>query len=232
MGYRHLRTLCSALERQPSLFAYRPKSGRKPVQKPTRGSGVQVSFERSTGVVRFHRSNCTMSLPLRQTTLPPHEYVHARHRDLTALVVAVVGESLAVRSADLTADLDEEGCPATVSEALLSLLVDRGDVVTDGPTLRLPTHRVTLDADQAARRDRLLSALDAQPFAPPRPRRGRRDRRSDHGRRGPRDPRLVTQARPPAARGARPPRGSPDASATAVRSAEHRGCAEQFSEVV
>ena len=60
------------------------------------------------------------------------------------------------------------GCTRPLSEALLDVLVTRGVIAAEGPGVRLPDHRVELDADQAAARDALLTALASDPFNPPR----------------------------------------------------------------
>jgi selenocysteine-specific elongation factor len=60
------------------------------------------------------------------------------------------------------------GCPEGLAPVLLDALVHRGVLAAEGPGLRLPDHRVELDPVQAAARDRLLAALGAAPFAPPR----------------------------------------------------------------
>ncbi|MGH8910663.1 MAG: selenocysteine-specific translation elongation factor [Egibacteraceae bacterium] len=59
------------------------------------------------------------------------------------------------------------GCPEELVAALLDLLLRRSAIVAEGPGLRTPAHRVTLDEDQTAARDALLAALAKAPFAPP-----------------------------------------------------------------
>jgi selenocysteine-specific elongation factor len=60
------------------------------------------------------------------------------------------------------------GCDEGLAPAVLDALARTGTVVAEGTGLRLPTHRVELDEAQQAARDRLLTALGAEPFAPPR----------------------------------------------------------------
>ena len=65
------------------------------------------------------------------------------------------------------AALVETGCPPPFGDEVLRLIASRGDVVQDGPTYRLPNHRVELSNEQIAIRERLLELLDATPFSPP-----------------------------------------------------------------
>jgi len=59
------------------------------------------------------------------------------------------------------------GCPAGISNDLLTTLADRGAIAVAGAAVRHPDHDVRLSgADQRAR-DALIAALEAQPFAPP-----------------------------------------------------------------
>ncbi len=63
------------------------------------------------------------------------------------------------------------GCPASLVDAFLTLLVAQGRIVAatgpSGTGLRTPQHAVRLDPAQAATRDAVLRALCAEPFAPP-----------------------------------------------------------------
>jgi selenocysteine-specific elongation factor len=59
------------------------------------------------------------------------------------------------------------GCPTGVVDDVLAWAERAGVIVREAAEVRLPTHRVALDADQQRIRDRLLAALDATPFAPP-----------------------------------------------------------------
>jgi len=59
------------------------------------------------------------------------------------------------------------GCPEALAAPFLDLLVRRGAVFAEGPGLRTPTHRVTLDESQTAAREALLAALSHAPFSPP-----------------------------------------------------------------
>lgn len=59
------------------------------------------------------------------------------------------------------------GCPDSVIDDAIAWCERRGLIARDGAGLRLPEHRVALDADQERARDALLAALDAHPFAPP-----------------------------------------------------------------
>ena len=58
-------------------------------------------------------------------------------------------------------------CPAGVVDAVLAWAEQEGLVVREAGGVRLPDHRVALDADQRRTRDGLLAALDAAPYAPP-----------------------------------------------------------------
>jgi selenocysteine-specific elongation factor len=60
------------------------------------------------------------------------------------------------------------GCPEPLVAAALDALVGVGMIAAEGTGLRLPDHAVALDPAQEAARDRLLAALGAAPFAPPR----------------------------------------------------------------
>jgi selenocysteine-specific elongation factor len=60
------------------------------------------------------------------------------------------------------------GCPPAVLSPALDWLAERGDVVAEGPGLRLPDHRVQLDPAHTTARQELLATLERDPFAPPR----------------------------------------------------------------
>jgi len=59
------------------------------------------------------------------------------------------------------------GCPDGVVDAVLAAAESAGLIAREAAGVRLPEHRVSLDADQRHTRDDLLAALDAAPFAPP-----------------------------------------------------------------
>ncbi|MGH8931989.1 MAG: selenocysteine-specific translation elongation factor [Egibacteraceae bacterium] len=59
------------------------------------------------------------------------------------------------------------GCPEALAATFLDLLVRRGTIVAEGPGMRTPAHRVTLDEGQTAARETLLAALSNAPFSPP-----------------------------------------------------------------
>lgn len=59
------------------------------------------------------------------------------------------------------------GCPTGVVDDVLAWAEQAGMIVREAAGVRLPAHRVALDADQQRIRDGLLAALDAAPFAPP-----------------------------------------------------------------
>lgn len=63
--------------------------------------------------------------------------------------------------------LAEHGCPGPVVDDVIGWCERAGVVVRDAAGLRLPDHRVALDDDQRRARDALLTALNADPFAPP-----------------------------------------------------------------
>jgi selenocysteine-specific elongation factor len=59
------------------------------------------------------------------------------------------------------------GCPEHVVDAVLAWAQDDGLVVRESAGVRLPDHRVSLDAGQQQVRDSLLSLLETAPFSPP-----------------------------------------------------------------
>jgi selenocysteine-specific elongation factor len=59
------------------------------------------------------------------------------------------------------------GCPTGVVDDVLAWAEQAGVIVREAAGVRLPAHRVALDAGQQRIRDGLLAALDATPFAPP-----------------------------------------------------------------
>jgi selenocysteine-specific elongation factor len=61
----------------------------------------------------------------------------------------------------------ERGCPPAVVDAVVAWCERQRLVVREAAGLRLPDHRVALDAEQRRARDDLLAVLDASPFAPP-----------------------------------------------------------------
>src|SRR5207248_5165102 len=54
-------------------------------------------------------------------------------------------------------------------EAAAAAALREGALAEDGPTFRLPEHRITFTPAQRALADRFLAALAAQPYAPPSP---------------------------------------------------------------
>jgi selenocysteine-specific elongation factor len=60
------------------------------------------------------------------------------------------------------------GCPPHLAAPLVDTLVRVHRIVAEGPGVRLPGHAVQLDPEQGAARDRFLTTLAADPFAPPR----------------------------------------------------------------
>jgi selenocysteine-specific elongation factor len=63
--------------------------------------------------------------------------------------------------------LSAAGCPERVIDAVLAWAEHSGLVVREAAGVRMPDHRVSLDAGQQQTRDRLLALLDTTPFAPP-----------------------------------------------------------------
>ena len=63
---------------------------------------------------------------------------------------------------------EEAGCPAAYAGELLAVLVRLRRLVAEGAGVRTPDHRVTLSGPDQVARDRLLAALQADPFSPPR----------------------------------------------------------------
>jgi selenocysteine-specific elongation factor len=59
------------------------------------------------------------------------------------------------------------GCPEHVLDAVVAWAERSGLIVREAAGVRMPDHRVSLDADQRQARDTLLSLLDATPFSPP-----------------------------------------------------------------
>jgi selenocysteine-specific elongation factor len=58
-------------------------------------------------------------------------------------------------------------CPRDMVDAMLAWADSVGLIVREAAGIRLPDHRVALDADQQRVRDDLLATLDATPFSPP-----------------------------------------------------------------
>ena len=108
-------------------------------------------------------------VPLGGAWADPDAFDRWRTATVTWLEEFHAGEPLAAGAprARLGGVVTGAGCPPAFADAALDALVSAGVLVTDGPSFRLPGHRVVLDETQTVVRDRLLTALEKDAFNPP-----------------------------------------------------------------